>query len=1051
MSKNCKFVIFYFKTPAIANKVKVVKWSLAASVWLICSAAIARGDANTLYNQGQAAMDNKQYDAAGTAFDGIINGYPTFQYIDDVRLEDGQAYFWANKYKEAVDRLAKVITSQNHPELKPEGLYWTALSQFYAGQKSNDKASYGQAITTFSTLIDLANKSSSPDVKTRLEDAYYYRALAYFQKDDYANAEKDLLQLTGPQFSSSLVRPDYLITLGDVYQVETRDAITAKKPLADVHALADKALQAFVQVANDPNALVQANEANMSKANVLYLIAPLEDGTDGYQKALDAYRKVRRQADLVPIQQERIDQLRQKAQQQAQALASQPGVHSNASEGLSLLIGREETKLDKLKTGADPIIDALVSMAECYVAMKEPDEARTILHRLIAHATLTPDQQQAVDFQMLYSYVLGGQTDQADKALTDYRSKHADDPNLDSISFQIAQKLLDRKDYTGALAQADHSIKDYPKGRYVADAVTLKARALTGLGRKDESNKVIDDYLKANPQSPEANNLLLSRAPNEALEGDLTDALADYKRVRDNPGASIELQSAAGAGYIQTLSSLKRWDEVVTEAKAYETKFPNSKQLPSVMYFSAAALGQKKDPGAVAALQEIAKNYPKEEVAPFALTTVVAIYKDTNNIPGMMQAANDLRAAYPDSYSLIENTDELVSSVLIKQAKFTDAIALYQPLTTAPKPDVAAKANNKIGDIWIDAAKALGHYQSMPLDKRAEADRRLASAEQAFTGTLKNFPDQLEAMGGAFDGLVQLAKQRRSWGLLKDPDMEGYLTMLSTDFQTPAMQARFELAKAGLVFSIKDGVKQYPAALDRFKKVIAANPNLQLTRQETNQYGELMLATKDYVGAAKVYGDLLANAEPNDQFAHGDAYYGLGAAALGMHDLAKAKDYFTQLRSLPGGGLWFPHIQEANFGIAMADEQSTSAEDLQSAKETYASLMNYLAGGPSLQAKAMLGYGRLLEKAGAVVKPTADGPNEYAIHYYQEPHTLFGPASPEESAEGLFDAGQAFEKLGDKANAKKQYDDLIKNYAATAPDWTAKAQAAEANGLTSTH
>ena len=66
------------------------------------------------------------------------------------------------------------------------------------------------------------------------------------------------------------------------------------------------------------------------------------------------------------------------------------------------------------------------------------------------------------------------------------------------------------------------------------------------------------------------------------------------------------------------------------------------------------------------------------------------------------------------------------------------------------------------------------------------------------------------------------------------------------------------------------------------------------------------------------------------------------------------------------------------------------------------------------------------------------------VHYYQEPNTLFGPAVPELSAEGLFDAGQAYAKAGDKANAKKQYDDLLKAYATTAPDWAAKAQAARA-------
>ncbi len=50
---------------------------------------------------------------------------------------------------------------------------------------------------------------------------------------------------------------------------------------------------------------------------------------------------------------------------------------------------------------------------------------------------------------------------------------------------------------------------------------------------------------------------------------------------------------------------------------------------------------------------------------------------------------------------------------------------------------------------------------------------------------------------------------------------------------------------------------------------------------------------------------------------------------------------------------------------------------------------------------------------------------------------------PELSAQGLYAAGQAYDRAGDKANAKKQYDAILANYKTTAPDWAAKAQEAE--------
>jgi tetratricopeptide (TPR) repeat protein len=258
------------------------------------------------------------------------------------------------------------------------------------------------------------------------------------------------------------------------------------------------------------------------------------------------------------------------------------------------------------------------------------------------------------------------------------------------------------------------------------------------------------------------------------------------------------------------------------------------------------------------------------------------------------------------------------------------------------------------------------------------------------------------------------------------------------------MQARLEMAKAGLVFIAKDGAKDFPAALDRYRKVIEANPSLQLTRQETNQYGELLLAAKDYPTAEKVYNDLLGNAASGDQVTLGDAYYGLGATALGQGDLAQAKTWFMKLKALPQGGLWHPHIADANFGIALADEKSGQGSDLDEAKAIYAAIMQNPQAGVKLQAKAMLGYGRVLEKTGHCIVPTSVSANDFGIFYYQQPNLLFGPATPEESAEGLYSAGQALAIAGHKDDARKSYDNLVKTYATTAPDWVAKATTAEA-------
>jgi len=1034
-----------------------VKWFLIGLVGVACS-TWAHGDpAGDLYSDGTDALADEKYDVAAKDFDQILTGYPNTPNIDDVHLRAGFAYLHTGDFPSAIDRLKKETLPDAKPEFRATALYFTGLAWFSQGQKATDKAAsakaFSQAADTLSTLLDYIKAAPTPDNQDYTEDTIYYRSLAYYQEADYAKAEVDLKQLLA-QFSASLKRPDYLLLLGSLYAVQTNQAVVynndpknaVKKTPEEIKALAQKALDTFDKVTSDPNALVQANDANMSKAEVLYLIAQLEPDLSGYQKALDAFRLVRRKDDMIAIQTERLAQLKKMSQD---ALRNGPGgTGANIANANGRLIDRETSRLTELKDGPDPIIQALVRMAECYVSLKQPDEARTVLRRLVADAQLNADQQEEVDFQLLSTYAMGGQTDKADKALTDYLTKHPADPQADSISYQIAAKLIDKKDNAGALAECDRGLKDFPNGRFVGQTVTLKAQALTNLGRVKEAQDLLTAYAEKNKDNPAAVQMVLVKAQGEIAQGDFKAALADYESVLNNPKAKPDLQTVAAAGHIQALQQLQRYDDVIAEAKTFADKHPDSNALPGILVFSALAMDRKNDPGAVAALQDVAQKYPKDDAASFALFYIVNIYQRTGNAAGMIQAAQALSAAYPTSYTFISESADMVSAEYLKEKKYDLAVAQYQPLLNAPKPDLAAGASNKIGDVYLTQAKGMGAYQSMQVATRKLAEQALASAEQAYLTTLKKFPDQVNAVGDAFEGIVNTLKLRRSWGKLADgsqltdANMAAYLDKLGADFTDHDMKTRFDLAKDGLVFVYKKGEAQYPAALAEFKNSINPNPQLRITRQEATQYGELLIAAKEYPTALQVFSDLLSHAAATDQVALGDAYYGLGATYLAQGDVAKAAENFKKLTALPGGGLWHPRILDAQYGIALAQEQSTSPDDNTAATQAYATLMQSQAAGITLQAKAMLGYGRLLEKAGHGVAPAVPGTIEYAVHYYQQVHLFYGLPLPALGAEGLYDAGQAYEKANDTANAKKQYTDLVTAYDQTAHDWADKARAA---------
>ena len=1019
-----------------AYKLKLVKWFLLAVVCAIASASPLWADeAADLFAQAAKDSAGGNYKDAAPLFDQVIQNYPTSSNIDEIRIESGVAHLHLNEFDKVVEVLAKETVPPAPAQYRASALYYTGYAQLLKGGKVTDEAgrktALGQSIESNTKLLDYLKTSTSPDDKPYKELALYNRALAYLYEGDLPHAITDVSTLLSPEFGSSLQKPDYLLLLGNLYARQGAEAMAAKSPDATVQTDSQKAMDAFDQAIADPTARVQGDDAKLAKAEVLYLLASMTPRDPaGYAKALEAFRQVERKADLIPIQQATVDELKKENLTDVQ---NSGGKKVNAMR--NQIIEREEARLDTLNTEPDPILRALIRIAQCYNAMTQGNEARTVLHRL-AKADLTADQRQQSDFALIYSYVLGGQSDKADQALTAYLAKHPGDPQAEGISVQIGNELLKRSDAAGALVQAKRSLSDFPKGKYVGEAIELEVEALTALGRNDDAKKVGDDFLRDHPDSPVAVGILLSTAQRQTRLGDLAGAMASYQKVEETASTS-ELKAAGAAGYIETLESLGRFDDVIAESKKFETTYPDNAALPSILVMRGVAMDNKHDPGAVGVLQDEAKRFPSDAAgspSPFALFFVVNIYQRANQVPQMVQAADDLKKAFPNQYTYILQAADAVSAVLIKASKFEEAAAQYQSLADAPQPDVAALAEAKIGDVWLAGAKDLQKDSDMP-----EAQKRMDLAEQSYLSVLKKYPDQLIAVNAAFHGLDQSMVHRRALGLLKQADMEAYLGKVTAGLTSADMLTRIELAKAGLVFIDKHGLEKYPAALTRFKAAIAAAPTLVLTRTESNEYGQLLLAAKDYPTALQVYTALQAS-NPGDQETQADANYGLGATYLAQGDLSHAKDYFLKMK----GMTWSPHILDANYGLALYQETSGQPGDSDAAKQAYAQLMQSPDAAVDLQAKAMLGYGRILVAEGHPVSPAVAGGMESGVHYFQQVDTIYGGAVPELSAEGLYDAGQAYAKAGDKANAQKMYQNIEQNYKDVAPDWAAKATAASA-------
>jgi TolA-binding protein len=92
----------------------------------------------------------------------------------------------------------------------------------------------------------------------------------------------------------------------------------------------------------------------------------------------------------------------------------------------------------------------------------------------------------------------------------------------------------------------------------------------------------------------------------------LEEMLAEMK-----PDAVVE---AATANLIQCWSAIERWPKAVAAAETFEETFPQSAQLPLVLYLKGIALQREaRQPEAISTFAAISKKYPKSEFAPRAV------------------------------------------------------------------------------------------------------------------------------------------------------------------------------------------------------------------------------------------------------------------------------------------------------------------------------------------------------------------------------------------------------------------------------------------------
>lgn len=975
-------------------------------------------DANSLFEEGRAALNGQAYDKAIERFEQVIKDFPTSPIIDSVNLNLGLAQLFSGKFSDAIVSFDRASASTAPREIREAAIFYKAQAQLgFLGNLPKDDPKYRSslegAIKNFSQLIE-----EFPD-STLLEDAIYGRAVANFTFEKINDAEKDLERLI-KNFATSPNIADYRLLLGSIYAQEVFKAINNKRSQEEIERHAEKALSVLQEIKEaSPEYVMAANEARLLNAELMLAMADERDPKPA-EKAIEIAREVMSKDQMQRQLEMAIDKL--KADFREANLAR----NLRLADALQLRINRRRSQLEEIKRKPDPIVRAWLVIGQSYFRLGKWDEARVVMSHILPHTT--EEQAKSAEFVRILTYAIQGAVEEADALFENYRKKYPNDTQADSVSLQIGINLLERKSFAAALEQFDKSLRDYPNGRNANTARIKRAEALIGLGKTHEAIQALQEFISSNGEDPlvHAAQFLLANIYAQTKQFDF--AIKIYQELAQNPKAG-EHQALAAYQIAATHYLASNWKEAAEGFQNFVTLFPQHNSTPQAYYFLVVSHEKNnKIDEAKKSAEALAEKFPASNFAPAALDYVGRQLNARALFDEMVVVYQRLIELFPKSkeastgYFMIARNFE-------RQARFQEAAEKYDVIANDPENSFAPSALQAKVSMWLKAARSLGAYSAITEEEKKQWHSYLTECEKAAKELIRRFPSSPE-VPQALDELIVMLRVKNEAQQMAEEEAENYFSIMASEFDSPIAQPRILAAQAGLLFQ----KNKLQAAYDTFQKLIEKYPDASLGAEDWNRYATLLLTNNKPSQAAEVFLKIQKEFS-RDPRAQANATYGLGAAYLAQGELQKAIPFFEELKSKYP---WSEKIMEAEFALAMADEAASKFEE---ALDRYRTVIMSNVSTPELKARAMIASGKILENQNKLLPiPQSNEPN--AESFYLQPDAFFRESVPNLSAEGLFLAAQINIKKNNLSKAKEILLRLTDTPAYRATPWYAKGKEA---------
>lgn len=714
--------------------------------------------------------------------------------------------------------------------------------------------------------------------------------------------------------------------------------------------------------------------------------------------ALNCYRRVRDNEQIVTLQKQQIDDLHKQhalnmTRIQADPLNSEQLQVDN--KDIDAQVAKDQDILAQYQKLPPVLPPLFLRIGRAYSTDGRLWESAVVYREIMRRYPHCAEFEPAL-YGSIVAFDKLKQTDRAIGLCQNYLTQFPKGKYADSVGFIRGALAFDAQDYDKATAYFEDSLKNQPDNPKKAQIELILGDIKLRQQKFDEAIAAYKKYETDFPQGAFLEQATYRSALALLFGGKADDAdQAFHAYLQKYPAGSYVADAEYRLAVIKFAD--KKYDETIADCEAWQKKHANAGPLAEVLSLMGDCYASEdKDNDAIKYYTLSYKAAQTPEVLNYSIFAAAKLLQKQAAWPEIAQMFQDFVAANPDHPTVV-SAISWIGRADIKLGKVDEA---KQYMAATAKQYLNDPSREAVDEIITQLAQLYAHRHLTPTASKPPDTTATAASQPASPAT-----------GSANAGVTaapsaSLASSSATPPPTTDPakDLEAILTIPDLDSQTTA-RARLLYAKAELARMQRkpDIEAQILLGVARDFKPEDLSPIL------LGQVGDCLLQNGQPDQAVPFYNYLIDEYGNSPMVDYG--YNGIGQIAYGKQDYTKALKYFSKALDK---GLAASKLKDITLGQA---QTLLALKRLDEAKPFFEQVASNRAWRGEATAVSVLSLGEIQMEQGKLAEANA---------YYQRVFVAY-QKYPAVQAKAYLKSGEVFEKLGKIPEAINTYSEMLKN------------------------